>query len=202
MAAKMNNKKPINIALGVIVAIVALSLLVGKFFLSPSEDRAISTTSRLGDTSNFADLKEDTLLNIQAVKNSGCSKAVQLNDTALLSLPQRQFVTHHSWSDSAESFSGPLLADVLDTTCNNVVKIKLTALNDYAIDMDFSKVKKYQPIVALTVNGKRLSIREKGPLWVMLPMDDHKDIAEKSMDGMMIWQLSDIKILKTNDEAS
>lgn len=198
----MNNKKKlINIALGAVVAVVALSSLGGKYFLSTSKDKAISTTSRLSDAKP-TNLKEDTLLSIQAVKNSGCNKSTELNDKALLALPQKQFVTHHSWSENAESFSGPLLEDVLDTTCGNTEKIKLTALNDYAIDMDFSQIKKYQPIVALSVNGKRLSIREKGPLWIMLPLDDHKDIAEKSMDGMMIWQLSNIKILKTEDETS
>jgi len=198
----MNNKnKYLNITLGVLIAAVGASLLGAKILSSSPGDRVISTASKLSHVTT-ATLKEDTLLNIQAIKNSGCDNAVQLNQAALLALPQKQFVTHHSWSDNAESFSGPLLQDVLNTTCSNTKKIKLTALNDYAIDMDFSRLKHYQPIIALSVNGKRLSIREKGPLWIMLPLDDHKDIEKRSMDGMMIWQLSDIKILKVDDNES
>ena len=195
----MNKKKPLNIILGMTIAIVATSLLGGQILSSSVDDSAITTSSKTDEVKQ-TELKADTLLSIQSVKNSGCKSTTQLSDAQLLALPQQQFVTHHSWSDDAESFSGPLLQDVLDTTCNNAEKIKLTALNDYAIDMDFSEVKKYQPIVALSVNGKRLSVREKGPLWVMLPLDEHK-ISDRSLDGIMIWQLSDITILKTNDKA-
>lgn len=195
-----NKKKPLNIILGAVIAISAISLLGGQFLSSAIESKGISTTSEMTETTR-SDLKEDTLLSIRGITNSGCNGDVQLNNEQLLALPQQQFVTHHSWSDEAESFSGPLLQDVLDTTCSNTKKIKLTALNDYAIDIDFSKLKQYQPIVALSVNGKRLSIREKGPLWVMLPLDDHKDIDERSLDGMMIWQLSDIQVLKADDGA-
>jgi hypothetical protein len=196
----MNKKKPLNIALGLTISVVAVSLLGGKFLSSPKIDEVISTSSITEKTNKVA-VKNDTLLSIQALANSGCESAVQLNSAELLALPQQQFMTHHSWSDKAETFSGPLLQDVLNTTCNNSEKIKLTALNDYAIDMDFNEVKKYQPIIALSVNGKRLSVREKGPLWVMLPLDEHK-ITDRSLDGIMIWQLSDIEILKANDEAS
>ena len=197
----MNKKKPLNIALGLTIAFVAVSLIGGNLLSSSAKNDEVISTASITENTNKVILRNDTLLSIQALANSGCESAVQLNSTELLALPQQKFVTHHSWSDKAETFSGPLLQDVLNTTCNNSEKIKLTALNDYAIDMDFNEVKKYQPIIALSVNGKRLSVREKGPLWVMLPLDEHK-ITDRSLDGIMIWQLSDIEILKANDEAS
>ena len=196
----MNKKKPLNIVLGTVTAVVAVSLIAGEFFSSPAKLNVISTSTKTIRADQNS-IKKDTLLSIQALENSGCASTKQFNSAQLLALPQQQFVTKHSWSEEAETFSGPLLEDVLNTTCNNTQKIKLTALNDYAIDMDFSEVKKYQPIIALSVNGKRLSIREKGPLWVMLALDEHK-IKDRSLDGLMIWQLSDIEILETNDETS
>lgn len=194
----MNKKKPLNITLAVTIAVVAVSLLGGRFLSSPVSSVVMSAASET-KTFETAPLKPDTLLSIQSLKGSGCGRVEQFSATQLLALPQQQFTTHHSWSEEAELFSGPLLQDVLDKTCSNAEKIKLTALNDYAIDMDFSEVKKFRPIIALSLNGKRLSIREKGPLWVMLPLDKHK-IFDRSMDGLMIWQLSDITILKANDK--
>jgi len=195
----MKNNIILNLALGGVISIVAFSLIGGKLLSSKTANIGISTASITEAVTR--DTKQDTLLNIQTAKNSGCSNNIELNDEKLLALPQQQFVTHHSWSSEAESFSGPLLQDVLATTCDNTSKLKLTALNDYAIDMDFTEVKKYQPIVALSVNGKRLSVREKGPLWVMLPLDQHK-LNDKSLDGLMIWQLSDITILQADDKDS
>jgi hypothetical protein len=196
----MNKIKPLNLALGMVIAVVATSLF-GTHLLSSLPKTNVISTSTKNNIINPSELKKDTLLSIQALNNSGCDNAVQLNDQKLLALPQQQFVTHHSWSKDAETFSGPLLQDVLNTACSNAQLIKLTALNDYAIDMDFAKVKKYQPIIALSVNGKRLSIREKGPLWLMLPLDKH-EIRDGSLDGIMIWQLADIEILKASDDAS
>ena len=133
---------------------------------------------------------------IQPIANSGCDKTVQLTESSLLSLPQQQFKTHHSWAKEAETFSGPLLEDVLKVACGDATQINLKALNDYSIDVDFTVAKSLKPIVAHSINGTRLSVRDKGPLWIMVPSDDLK-VVSKELDGMLIWQLSDIIVINT-----
>ena len=140
------------------------------------------------------------LLTISTAQTEQCNGDITLDGKTLLALPQQHFTTRHTWSEQAEEFSGPLLQDVLNLACPNtkVSRLTLTAINDYSVEMDFNKLQAYKPIVAHSVNGQRLSVRNKGPLWVMLPLDEFNELPPRSLDDMMIWQLSNISILSAN----
>ena len=140
------------------------------------------------------------LLTISTAQTEQCNGDITLDGKTLLALPQQHFTTKHTWSEQAEEFSGPLLQDVLNLACPNtkVSRLTLTAINDYSVEMDFNKLQAYKPIVAHSVNGQRLSVRNKGPLWVMLPLDEFNELPPRSFDDMMIWQLSNISILSAN----
>ncbi|PWQ97641.1 hypothetical protein [Leucothrix pacifica] len=112
-------------------------------------------------------------------------------------MSKQQFKTHHSWAKEPETFTGPLLEDVVKIACGGATKINMKALNDYAIDVDFAYAKSLKPIVAHSVNGKRMSVRDKGPLWIMVPSDKLKS-KPKELDGMLIWQLSDIIVMENS----
>lgn len=175
------------------ISIVSFSSLAA-YYLNKPEGSFVSSSSNPVVPSVHRN--QDTLLMIQSTANSGCDKTIQLTESAILGLPQQQFKTHHSWSKDAETFSGPLLEDVIKVACGDATKINMRALNDYAIEVDFNVAKKLKPIVAHSINGTRLSVREKGPLWVMVPSDDLKTTS-KEIDGMLIWQLSDIVVMNT-----
>lgn len=138
------------------------------------------------------------LLRISTNQLQQCKGDISLSEKALLSLPQQSFKTKHSWSENAEIFSGPLLKDVLNLACQNTSQLMLRAINDYTVKMDFNEIRQYKPIVALSVNHQRLSIRNKGPLWIMMPIDEFQD-PPSNLNEKMIWQLSDISILSTNE---
>ncbi|RVU82826.1 hypothetical protein EOL70_19990 [Leucothrix sargassi] len=185
--------KRINHLILMFLFLVTISLL-GAYYVYQPEASFVSSSSN-PKVSNVP-READTVLMIQATANSGCGKTVQLSETSLLALPQQQFTTHHSWAEEAQTFTGPLLEDVLKVACSEASKINLKALNDYSIDVDFAYAKSLKPIVAHSINGSRLSVRNKGPLWLMVPSDDLK-IVSKELDGMLIWQLSDIVVINT-----
>ena len=190
----MNLKqKRINLIVLSLLLVISATLL-GAYYLNQPEESYVKSSSNPVVTS--VQRKPDTVLMIQTTANSGCDKTLQLTESELLALPQQQFKTHHSWGAEAEVFAGPSLDDVLKLACEKTTNINLKALNDYAIDVDFTVAKSLKPIVALSSNGERLSVRDKGPLWIMVPSDDLK-IVSKELDGMLIWQLSNIIIMKT-----
>lgn len=189
---KLKQKRTNQLIL-LIIFVISISLLSAYYITQPEPS---FVTSSSNPSISSVQRKDDTVLMIQTTANSGCDHTVQLTESELLALPQQQFKTHHNWAEEAETFSGPLLEDVLKVACGEATKINMKALNDYAIDVDFTIAKSLKPIVAHSVNGTRLSVREKGPLWIMVPSDDLK-IVSKELDGMLIWQLSDIIIMKT-----
>ncbi|WP_146201408.1 hypothetical protein [Leucothrix arctica] len=143
--------------------------------------------------------QDDTLLTVNVAESSNCkNKGVLLTEAQLLALPQYEFTTLHEWSAVAETFRGPLLEDILDLACKGATTFILKALNDYSVMIDFTELKQYKPIVAHSINGERLSVRDKGPLWVMVDHDKY-NIHQKNLSALMIWQLFDITILSTDE---
>lgn len=199
-----SGKGKILITLGVL-ALLAGTALGTTLFLSEKQKTLASSTEKQQATTLLkasmtqGQTNDKSLLHIDTSQVQNCNASIALDEKALLSLPQQRFKTRHTWSDTAQEFSGPLLSDVLNLACHNVTRLMLKAINDYSIEMDFNEMRNYQPIVAITVDGKRLSVRHKGPLWVMMPLDRFDELPPRSMDDMLIWQLSDISIIAANE---
>ena len=65
----------------------------------------------------------------------------------------------------------------------------MSALDSYKISFDYQRIKKFQPILALQVDGKLLTVRTKGPIWVILPLDKYEALDAAIYHDFMVWQL-------------
>ncbi len=52
------------------------------------------------------------------------------------------------------------------------------------------------PIIAYLQNGNPMSVRDKGPLWVIYPYDDNPDYQSEVTYSRSIWQLDRITVEK------
>lgn len=181
-----------------VLLVTTVLVIVGvgvSYILSNQYERPVSRTINNVDLTLVK--QENTLLGIHVTPESGCNaEDLLLSIEQLLELPQQEFSTLHTWTDVKETFRGPLLEDVINLVCKGVVSVELKALNDYSITVDFEGVRQYKPIVAHSINGQRLTIRDKGPLWVMVDYETY-NLDEKNLESLMVWQLSDIVILRT-----
>ena len=112
----------------------------------------------------------------------------------LKKLPSQTFNLQTRWDDEVHEYHGPLLSSILEHVGAKGSFLKLSALNDYSIEIDRPYIDKYQPILAWQSNGKRMTVRNKGPLWLLLPHDKFPELNEEFHTGRMIWQLSHIEI--------
>jgi hypothetical protein len=94
---------------------------------------------------------------------------------------------------SPQTFEGPLLRDVLKMAGIKDGSIKLTALNDYTIKFPVSDAFKYDVILARKRNGKIMSVRDKGPLFLMYPFHRHKELLKAEYFRRCSWQLNSIR---------
>ena len=118
-----------------------------------------------------------------------------LFDMAMIqALPQHEVVTSNPWVDKPHKYVRPKLADVLTEVKANGKSITLTALNSFQIRINWDKVKQYDPILAWQDDGMTMRVRDKGPLWFILPLDQHPELRRSEFTDMMIWQLSAIDI--------
>ena len=113
----------------------------------------------------------------------------------LRALPQVTLNVDTEWYDGTRAFSGPLARDVVQIIGKGTgTTAHLTAINDYAIDVPLQDFDKYDVILALDMDGVALSIRDKGPIWIMYPMNDHPELRDPVTNGKLIWQLVRLEV--------
>jgi len=153
-----------------------LFLLLGSFTaisasLQPPSGRVILTATGLIANHNAAE--------------------VALLDMALLDqLPQVTVNTTTPWYDESKSFSGPLVRDLLKLLDAQGDMVKATALNDYSTTIPLQDFEHYDVILATRLDGNTMSIREKGPIFVIYPFDDKPELVNETYYQRCVWQLN------------
>lgn len=116
-------------------------------------------------------------------------------DMAMLeALPQTRFTTTTPWDNGPVTFSGPLLRDVLATVQARGTTLRATALNDYRITIPASDAAAFDVIIATRMNDQPMSVRTKGPLFIVYPFDSRPELKSTTYFERSIWQLRSLEI--------
>ena len=110
-------------------------------------------------------------------------------------LEQVSFATTTIWTDGNVEFSGVPLIRLLDNLPQSSV-LRLTALNDYSVDLPASDLVDIYPIIATRMNGQEISVRDKGPYWLVYPYDSDPVYQNETTYARSIWQLSMIQVMQ------
>lgn len=116
--------------------------------------------------------------------------SIQLTQDELEALESRTYTTSNPYVNAPTEFTGPLLRDLLQQfDLTGVEALRLRAINDYAVTIPVQDIVQYDVIVAYAANGEPMSVREKGPLWVMYPISDNPELDDPIFHSRLIWQL-------------
>ncbi|GMG81492.1 molybdopterin-dependent oxidoreductase [Paralimibaculum aggregatum] len=114
-------------------------------------------------------------------------------DLAMLeALPQTRFRTSTIWTDGEVAFTGVALADLLARLGVGAGMLRAVAINDYKIDIPVSDAVEGGPMIAYRIDGETMSVRQKGPLWVVYPYDSKAEYRSEIIYARSIWQLDRI----------
>ena len=97
--------------------------------------------------------------------------------------------TSTAWTEGVVTFEGVRLCDVLDAAGADGVVIEAHALNDYIVQIPADDCRKYPVLLAMRQNGRVLSVRDRGPLWIVYPRDDFPELATDIVNTRWVWQL-------------
>ena len=114
---------------------------------------------------------------------------VSLTRSALKDLPQHELATSTSVTDGTPVFEGFLMRDLLSEYQSSGETVVAVALNDYQINIPVSDFERFDVIGALYKDGQTLSPRDKGPIWIVYPRDDHGELQDIRYDTRWVWQL-------------
>lgn len=139
-----------------------------------------------------AGLAQDAVLLTVSTADGSEIKSYDLN--ALKALGVESFETTTIWTEGKQTFTGVPLMTLfkdIDVTHGDVNAI---AVNDYAVPIPASDAVEGGPMLAFEVNGKPMSTRDKGPLWIVYPYDSKTDYQSETIYSRSIWQLNRLQI--------
>lgn len=112
----------------------------------------------------------------------------------LEALPSVSFTTSTIWTEGPQTFTGVPLSALLQAVDAQGGTAAATAINDYAVDIPVDTITDAFPIIAYLSNGEPMSLRDKGPLWVVYPYDSDPTYQSEVVYSRSIWQLDRIVI--------
>jgi hypothetical protein len=116
-------------------------------------------------------------------------------DLAMLEkLGLTQLRTGTAWTSGPSLFEGVRARDVLALVGAEGQTIEATAINDYTITIPMSDLQAYDVLLALKMDGQYLQTKDKGPIWVVYPRDQHSELQDSQDDKKWIWQLSNLVV--------
>lgn len=108
--------------------------------------------------------------------------------------------TETPWLSESAVFEGPLLRDVLARAGARGASIEAVALNKYRVTIPVSDALDHDVILAMRVNGKEMSIRDRGPLWLIYPWSDREELRRELYYSRSIWQIREIIVVDSRSE--
>lgn len=116
-------------------------------------------------------------------------------DMAMLeALPQHRFTTATPWFKERRQFSGPLLREVLAAAGAKGTVLKAIALNSYKIEIPAADAEQFGMLLATRLDGQAMTVREKGPLFIVYPFDDSAELRQERYYARSAWQLRTLEV--------
>jgi hypothetical protein len=137
----------------------------------------------------------EVILTIEGNIANTNGEGVAVFDLAMLdALPQRTTTTETPWYDDAQSFSGPVIQSLLEAIGAQGTTVTVRALNDYSAEIPIEDLQANPVILASRLNGDVLSVRDKGPLFVVYPFDLDPSLYNEVYFGRSVWQVVSVTV--------
>jgi len=130
-----------------------------------------------------------------AISHGNGPTGVEFDWEMLQTLPGASLKTTTPWTEGRPTFSGVLMRDVLDLVGVDDGSVLAIALNDYSYEIPIADFHRYPVVLAWEVDGHTLTPRDKGPLWIMYPLDEFSGREKQDVELKLVWQLTELKVL-------
>lgn len=137
----------------------------------------------------------DVILTVTGhVANKNADDGAQFDAAMLEQLASRTGQMETPWTTGKVTFSGPLLKAVLDAAGAEGEVLTVRAMNDYSADVPMEDATTLDTILATKMDGKVMSVRDKGPLFMIYPFDTNPDLYNEKYFSRSVWQIKEIEV--------
>ncbi|RKT34261.1 hypothetical protein BXY70_0268 [Roseovarius halotolerans] len=143
-----------------------------------------------------ADEASRPVLSLEIIDESSdvrCTRqTVEMTYSQLLALPSATIETSTNWTFGTQRFTGVWLATLLAHHGIRSGTLELFAVNDYVVRIPVDAIEEGGELLAYERNGKIMTLRQKGPLWLVYDWDRNPAYRTETHYSRSIWQLDRI----------
>jgi hypothetical protein len=129
------------------------------------------------------------------IDNPNASGAAVFDLAMLTALAGRQAIMETPWADVPTQFEGPFLKAVLEAAGAHGSTLRVKALNDYMAEVPVEDATSFETILAVAMNGQAMSVRDKGPVFLVYPFDTHPELYNEKYFSRSVWQIKEIEVV-------
>jgi hypothetical protein len=149
----------------------------------------------VGSAADLAKPKGEIILVMSgAITNINSTGKAEFDMDMVKALPVSTFKTSTTWTKGVKSFTGVSLKALLAAVGATGKNLHSIAINDYAVEIPATDAVDDGPILAYSMDDQPMSVRDKGPLWMVYPYDAKLSYRTEEIYSRSIWQLSKIDV--------
>ncbi|MGI9505290.1 MAG: molybdopterin-dependent oxidoreductase [Geminicoccaceae bacterium] len=107
----------------------------------------------------------------------------------LESIGMVELTTQTPWTEGETRFAGVPVSRLLDLVAIRGAVVRASAANDYQADIPVATLRDAGAVLAMRMNGKDLTLRDKGPLWIVFPWSEQPELDRIEIYNYAVWQL-------------
>lgn len=116
-------------------------------------------------------------------------------DRAMLeAIGMQMLKTSTPFEEGAHNYEGILLRDLLKRVGASGDTLIAHAVDGYTVEIPASDAAKFPVILAMTRNGQIMDVSNKGPIWVIYPIDQFRELKTEEISARSIWQLDGLTV--------
>ena len=137
---------------------------------------------------------DEVILDVTGQLDPAHGPSLSLDRGAIEALGLDVVTTHTPWNEGRTRFEGVRLSRLLDHVGATGSTLRLTALNDYTVEMGIGIVREFEPLLAIKADGAYLTARTNGPVFVLFDFDGNPATDTPKHHALSVWQLRTIAV--------
>ena len=129
-----------------------------------------------------------------AIQNTNSGDTAVFDLEMLKALEQGEIVTSTPWYEGPRTFTGPLGSAFIEAVGATGTMMRFTAINDFVSEIPVEDFTDLHVVMATEIDGEVISVRDRGPIFVMYPFDDNPELKNRTYQARAVWQVKTIEI--------
>lgn len=118
---------------------------------------------------------------------------IKLSLDQIKAMGRTEIATTTPWTDGVQHFTGITGAEFVKSLKVSGAAVTAIAANDYQVTIPWDVLASDSTLIAYERNGAPMSVRDKGPLWVVFPFDSDSKYLTATYKSYSIWSLTSVE---------